>query len=75
MILPDGSNARVDCAKVIGYLLSSSHPDGRGKAAFFIRCGFKVEEWIEFAEPVQGPLALGFGCHFGLGLFIPAPDA
>lgn len=26
---------------------------------------------IEFAEPVAGPIALGFGCHFGLGLFIP----
>ncbi len=26
---------------------------------------------IEFAESVQGPLALGFGCHFGLGLFLP----
>lgn len=24
---------------------------------------------LTFAEPVQGPLALGFGCHFGLGLF------
>lgn len=24
---------------------------------------------LEFAEPVQGPLALGYGCHFGLGLF------
>lgn len=27
---------------------------------------------LEFAEPVNGPLALGFGCHFGLGLFLPA---
>jgi CRISPR-associated protein Csb2 len=26
---------------------------------------------LHFAEPVQGPLALGFGCHFGLGLFRP----
>lgn len=26
---------------------------------------------IEFAEPVSGPIALGFGCHFGLGLFLP----
>jgi len=26
---------------------------------------------IEFAEPVAGPIALGFGCHFGLGLFMP----
>jgi CRISPR-associated protein Csb2 len=27
---------------------------------------------IEFAEPVPGPLALGYACHFGLGLFVPA---
>jgi CRISPR-associated protein Csb2 len=26
---------------------------------------------LTFAEPVRGPLALGFGCHFGLGLFQP----
>jgi CRISPR-associated protein Csb2 len=26
---------------------------------------------IEFAEPVRGPIALGFACHFGLGLFLP----
>ncbi len=26
---------------------------------------------IEFATPVPGPLALGFGAHFGLGLFVP----
>jgi CRISPR-associated protein Csb2 len=26
---------------------------------------------IEFAEDVAGPLALGFACHFGLGLFVP----
>ena len=26
---------------------------------------------IVFAEPIIGPLALGFGCHFGLGLFRP----
>lgn len=26
---------------------------------------------LAFAEPVAGPLALGFGCHFGLGLFVP----
>jgi len=24
---------------------------------------------IEFPEPVRGPLALGYACHFGLGLF------
>ena len=26
---------------------------------------------VEFAEDVAGPLALGFACHFGLGLFVP----
>ncbi len=29
---------------------------------------------LRFPEPVSGPLALGFGCHFGLGLFIPYSD-
>jgi CRISPR-associated protein Csb2 len=28
-----------------------------------------------FAQPVQGPLALGFACHYGLGLFKPAEAA
>lgn len=26
---------------------------------------------LEFAAPVNGPIALGYGCHFGLGLFVP----
>ncbi len=26
---------------------------------------------IEFAEEVEGAIAVGFGCHFGLGLFLP----
>lgn len=31
--------------------------------------------WIELAEPVTGPLALGHLSHFGLGLFVPQPAA
>lgn len=27
---------------------------------------------IEFAQPVRGPVALGFACHYGLGLFVPS---
>ena len=27
---------------------------------------------IEFAEPIQVPLALGLACHYGLGLFVGA---
>lgn len=26
---------------------------------------------LVFPEPIAGPLALGFGCHFGLGMFRP----
>ena len=26
---------------------------------------------LHFESPVRGPLALGFGCHFGLGMFQP----
>lgn len=26
---------------------------------------------LEFDRPIDGPLCLGFGCHFGLGLFLP----
>lgn len=26
---------------------------------------------LRFAAPVRGPLAMGFGCHYGLGLFEP----
>jgi CRISPR-associated protein Csb2 len=29
---------------------------------------------LVFKRPVWGPLALGFGCHFGLGLFEPMTD-
>lgn len=27
---------------------------------------------LEFAEAVRGPVSFGYGCHFGLGLFVPA---
>jgi CRISPR-associated protein Csb2 len=26
---------------------------------------------ITFREALAGPLALGFGCHYGLGMFAP----
>ena len=29
---------------------------------------------LEFEEPVPGPIALGFACHYGLGLFVPSRD-
>ena len=29
---------------------------------------------LEFEESVRGPIALGFACHYGLGLFVPSRD-
>ena len=28
---------------------------------------------LRFPEPISGPVALGYGCHFGLGLFAASP--
>lgn len=33
--------------------------------------GFEIEFAPEDLEKINVPLALGFGCHFGLGLFLP----
>jgi hypothetical protein len=38
--LPGARLAQVDTAKVSGYLLNLSHPDGSGKARFFMGFGY-----------------------------------
>lgn len=40
---------------------------GGGRKSANMGFGFR----IVFPEPVQGPIALGYGSHFGLGLFVP----
>jgi hypothetical protein len=42
--LPNADQARVEREKITEYLLSTSHPDGRSKAEFFSRFGFRVDE-------------------------------
>lgn len=37
-----------------------------------IDCGFTIR--LRFAEPICGPLCLGYASHYGLGLFAPMPD-
>jgi hypothetical protein len=53
MMLPDRDQARIDRAKIADYLLSLSHPDGRGKAAFFMRFGFKAQDWEVLADALR----------------------
>lgn len=43
---------------------------GNGVKASNMGYGFR----IVFPEPVQGPICLGYGAHFGLGLFVPADE-
>jgi len=46
----------------------------RAKQGCFPALGLHGFE-LEFAEPVQGPVALGRNSHFGMGLFLPITDA
>jgi hypothetical protein len=43
--LPNPEGAVVDAEKVRDYLLSSNHPVGRLKAAFFVGLGYRAEDW------------------------------
>ena len=54
---PYAQQARVESTKVLDYLLSGSHPDGRSKAEFFMRFGFRIEEWQEFAAALKSHAA------------------
>ncbi len=48
--MPGVVSAYAEEQKVAGYLLSTEHPDGRGKATFFMSFGFRVEVWEELSE-------------------------
>lgn len=41
--------------------------EGDGRRGPSGGCGFR----LEFVEVVKGPVTLGYGAHFGLGLFVP----
>jgi hypothetical protein len=43
MKLPFAEDALIETTKVTAYLLSPAHPQGRNKAAFFRRLGFRRE--------------------------------
>jgi CRISPR-associated protein Csb2 len=72
--LPEPEAERLDSLSLHGRTLRAVHfhrfrnrkglrqPDTRG--SFWRLC---------FPEPVAGPIALGFGCHFGLGIFRAEP--
>lgn len=48
--LPNHKQATIPEAKIRNYLLSSTHPIGRGKSEFFVRFGFSLDQWILLAN-------------------------
>lgn len=84
MKLPHPERAHVPRAKIVDYLLSSTHPDGRSKAAFFVRFGFSLNEWqtlaaallaharaLEITRTERSP----FGTRYIVEGIIHTPDA
>jgi hypothetical protein len=51
--LPNADKAVIDSEKIRGYVLSSTHPVGRFKAAFFGRFGYSAEKWMEFEQRLR----------------------
>src|SRR5437868_5217636 len=53
MKLPNLQQAIISREKIIDYLLSLTHRDGRGKAEFFTRFGFSREDWEGLATALH----------------------
>ena len=83
MKLPHGESAWVGREKITDYLLSPSHPDGAGKAAFFTGYGFRAEEWEVFTRvlrkhgqthPVIKVVDSDFGSRYAIDGILETPD-
>lgn len=83
MRLPDAERAQVDRVKIVDYLLSLSHPDGSGKATFFMQFGFRAERWESLAaalkevgvsNPVVGAVESPHGTRYTVDGLLRAPD-
>ncbi|HMW30631.1 MAG TPA: type I-U CRISPR-associated protein Csb2, partial [Plasticicumulans sp.] len=58
-------------SRLIGALPAAAFREGKAGERW---CGqFLAHVEIDFAQPVAGPLVLGAGRHFGLGLMRPLP--
>lgn len=83
MKLPDADRAIVVESKVVRYLLSADHPDGRSKATFFADFGFCARQWSAFARAlldhgssgdVTAVVRSGYGTRYNVDGHIKTPD-
>jgi hypothetical protein len=51
--LPNAEKALIQSEKIEGYILSSAHPVGRFKAAFFRKFGYSAENSDEFEQSLR----------------------
>jgi hypothetical protein len=51
--LPNAENVVVESAKIVDYLLSDTHEDGRHKSAFFRSFGFQRARWAELRDALR----------------------
>lgn len=83
MQLPSVEDARVEQAKLLDYLLNQEHPEGKSKAAFFLRFGFRAASWDVLAEAlrnhafqheVQKTVASSYGVRYVIEGPLETPD-
>lgn len=81
--LPNVQNAEVAESKIVDYLLSTTHPEGKDKANFFLSFGFSSERWQEFADAltrhaatheVESSVETGYGVCYLVDGAIESPD-
>ena len=81
MELPFLDSLRVDQSKITGYLLNDA--TSRGKAAFFLRLGFRPERWETLADalkaqardnPVESVVDSPYGKRYSVDGAIETPD-
>jgi len=51
--LPNSENAYIDAAKIRDYILSTAHPIGRFKAAFFFKLGYSQDRWEQLELDIR----------------------
>lgn len=81
--LPSGVSLRIDQAKVKDYLLDLDHVDGHAKAVFFLKFGFRQNDWKTLAaalrkhgltQPVIARKQSAHGQKFEVRCNLPSPD-
>jgi hypothetical protein len=70
MMIPNADRAAIDASKILGYLLSDTHPIGRFKAAFFGALGYSDENWTLLRDDLlmlarTAPAVAGKASPFG----------